>query len=126
MVLENADRYFTPITPEMEQMMMQQQAQQPPQPTPEQIIAQAQVQAEQIKAQSKAETDMLKAQIDAQKAIALDDRERDKMDQQLIIKAAEVLGKHGTAVDIERIKQMQNEPRYPDATPQQAIQQGGF
>jgi len=124
--VRNADRYFTPMTPEMEQMMMQQQAQQPPQPTPEQIIAQAQVQAEQIKAQSKAETDMLKAQIDAQKAIALDDRERDKMDQQLIIKAAEVLGKHGTAVDIERIKQMQDEPRYPDVTPQQAIQQGGF
>ena len=129
--VRNADRYFTPMTPEMEQQLMQQQqammAQQGQQPTPEQILAQAQVEAEQIRAQSKAQTDMLKAQIDAQKAIAQDDRERDKLDQQLIIKTAEILGKHGTAVDVEKIKQMQNEPRYPEAqSPTQAVQQGGF
>ena len=127
--VRNADRYFNPMTMEMEMQMIQQQqmmAQQNPQMTPEQTIAQAQVQAEQIRAESKAQTDMLRAQIDAQKSIAQDDRERDKMDQELILKAAEILGKHGTAVDVERIKQMQNEPRYPDATPTQAVQQGGF
>jgi len=124
--VRNADRYFAPMTPQMEMQLQQLAQQQQPQPTPEQIIAQAQVQAEQIKAESKAKTDMLKAQIDAQKAIAQDDRERDKMDADLLIKTAEILGKHGTAVDVERIKQLQNEPRYPNATPQQAVQQGGF
>ena len=104
----------------------QQMAQQGQQPTPEQTIAQAQVQAEQIKAESKAQTDMLKAQIDAQKAIAQDDRERDKLDQDLLIKTAEIMGKHGTAVDVEKIKQMQNAPRYPNATPTQAVQKGRF
>jgi len=90
-------------------------------------LAQAQVEVENIRAQTKAQTDMLKAQVEAQKAIALDDRERDKLDQDLLIKTAEILGKHGTAVDVEKIKQMQNEPRYPDAqTPTQAVQQGGF
>jgi len=48
------------------------------------------------------------------------------MDADLLIKTAEILGKHGTAVDVERIKQLQNEPRYPNVTPQQAVQQGGF
>ena len=128
--VRNADRYFNPLTPEIEQQLIMQQqqmmAQQGQQLTPEQTLAQAQVQAEQIKAQSKAETDMLKAQIDAQKAIAQDDRERDKLDQELLIKTAEIMGKHGTAVDVETIKQMQNAPRYPNSSPQQAIQQGGF
>lgn len=128
--VRNSDRYFNPLTPEIEQQLIMQQqqqmAQQGQQPTPEQTIAQAQVQAEQIKAESKVQTDMLKAQIDAQKAIAQDDRERDKLDQDLLIKTAEIMGKHGTAVDVERIKQMQNAPRYPNATPTQAVQQGGF
>jgi len=124
--IKNADRYFTPITPEMEQQMLMQQQQQAQQPTPEQVLAQAQVQSEQIRAQAKAETDMLKAQIEAQKAVAQDDRERDRLDQELLIKTAEILGKHGTAVDVEKIKQMQNEPRYPNVPPSQAVQQGGF
>jgi hypothetical protein len=125
--VRNADRYFTPMTPEMEQQIIQMQQQmQSQQVDPNQALAQAQVQAEQIRAQSKAQTDMLRAQIDAQKAVAQDDRERDKMDQDLLVKAAEILGKHGTAVDVERIKQMQNAPRYPDVTPTQAVQQGGF
>jgi len=124
--VRNADRYFNPLTPEVEQQLIQQQMQMAQQPTPEQVLAQAQVQAEQVKAQTKLQTDMLKAEIDAQKAIAQDDRERDKMDQELIIKAVDILGKHGTQVDIERIKAMQKEPRYPDTTPSQAVSGGRY
>jgi len=128
--VRNADRYFTPLTPEIEQQLIQQQmmmAQQNQPQDPNVALAQAQVEVENIRAQTKAQTDMLKAQIEAQKAVALDDRERDKLDQELLIKTAEILGKHGTAVDVEKIKQMQNEQRYPEAqTPTQAVQQGGF
>jgi hypothetical protein len=108
-------------------MMLVQQAQaaQQGQPDPNMALAQAQVQAEQIRAQSKAQTDMLKAQIDAQKAIAQDDRERDKMDQELILSAAKILGDYGKSVDVARIKEMQSTPRYPEATPTEAIQAGG-
>jgi hypothetical protein len=117
------------MNPQIEQqlLMMQQQmaAQNQPQ-DPNMMLAQAQVQAEQIRAQSKAQTDMLKMQLEAQKAIAADDRERDKMDADLLVKAAEIVGKYGTQVDVERIKQMQNEPRYPDATPQEAVQQAMY
>ena len=69
---------------------------------------------------------MAKIQLDAQKALAQDDRERDKMDQDLLIKAAEIIGKYGTAVDVENIRAMQKEQRFADTTPQQAIVQSRF
>ena len=124
--VRNTDRYFNPMTPEMEQQLVAQaqqaQAQQP-QMTPD---AMAVVQAEQYKADRKAETDGLKLQIDAQKAIAEDDRKRDQMDQDLLVDAAKILGEHGTRVDLERIKQMQNQPRYPQQNPAQAVVGGRY
>jgi len=106
-------------------LLMQQQqmaAQQGQQSDPNQ----AYLQAEQIKAQQKAQTDMMKIQIEAQKALAEDDRKRDEMDQDLLIKAAEIIGKYGTAVDVERIKALQAEPRYPQQSPAQAVVGGRF
>ncbi len=116
--VRNSDRYFAPMDPMIEQQMMQQQqqAQQGQQADPNA----AYLQAEQIKAQAKMQTDQLKLQLEAQKAIAEDDRKRDEMDQDLLLSAAEIIGKYGTAVDVERIKQLQNEPRYPEAQPAQA------
>jgi len=122
--MKNADRYYMPMDPQREQQlvaMQQQQAAQ--QQDPNQILAQAQIQAETIKAQAKAQSDMAKIQLDAQKALAEDDRKRDDMDQELLIKAAEVIGKYGTAVDVERIKALQSEPRFPDVAPAEAIPQ---
>jgi hypothetical protein len=101
---------------EQQMMQQQQQAQQGQQNDPNA----AYLQAEQIKAQAKMQTDQLKLQLEAQKAIAEDDRKRDEMDQDLLLSAAEIIGKYGTAVDVERIKQLQNEPRYPQAQPAQA------
>ena len=124
--IRNSDRYFTPMSNEYEQqllMMKQQQAQGKPMPLDP---GQALVQAEQLKAQAKAQSDMVKMQVDAQKAIAQDDRERDKMDQDLLIKAAEILGKYDTSVDIETIKQSQKEPRYPNERPSEAVSGGRF
>ena len=116
--VRNSDRYFAPMDPMIEQQMMmqQQQAQQGQQSDPNA----AYLQAEQIKAQSKMQIEQLKLQLAAQKAIAEDDRKRDEMDQDLLISAAEIIGKYGTAVDVERIKTMQNEPRYPQEQPAQA------
>ena len=109
--IRNSERYFLPITPEIEQQMLQQQqqaaAQQPPQPDPNAAF----MQAEQMKAQTRAQVDMMKAQMDNQyKYAALaadDDLKRDEMVQDLAVKVAEILGKYGTAVDVEGIKQEQ-------------------
>jgi len=48
------------------------------------------------------------------------------MDQDLLVNAAEILGKYGTAVDVAQIKQMQNVPRYPAESPAQAVTGGRF
>jgi hypothetical protein len=123
--VKNVDRYFNPMTPETEAQLIQQQ-QEMAQQNPQLSDGEALVQAEQYKADKKAEMDMLKAQIDAQKAIAVDDRERDALDQELIIKAAEILGKYGTAVDTAKIKQAQEEPRYPQEPPATAVEGGRY
>lgn len=65
----NAERYFNPMNPQMEQQIVQQamqaaQAQQ--QPDPNAANAQAIIQAEQIKAQAKMQSDMAKMQLQAQ------------------------------------------------------------
>ena len=109
--VRNADRYFAPITPEIEAQMlqMQQQAQ----------AAQGQasdpnaafLQAEQMKAQSKMQTDMAKLQLDAQKAASEDDLKRDKMAQDLLVDAAKIYGQYGTAVDVARVQAEQDKAR---------------
>ena len=127
--VRNADRYYSPMTPQIEQQLIQQmQAQQAQQiqNDPNAMLAQAQIQAEQIKAQSKQQEVAAKIQLDAQKALAQDDRERDQMDQDLLLKAAEVLGRWGQQVDVEAIKAAQKAPRYPDTAPQEAVQQARF
>ena len=40
-----------------------------------------------------------------------DDLNRDKMNQELLIEAAKILGQYGTAVDVERVRAMQAAPR---------------
>jgi hypothetical protein len=123
--VRNSDRYFAPMDMQVEQQLQQQAAQQQQQPPVDQQ-AQAIIQAEQIKAQANKEVQMLKLQIEAQKAIAADDRERDKMDQQLMTDAAKILGQYGSAVDVASVKQAQAAPRYPAESPAQAVIGGRF
>ena len=116
--IRNSDRYIAPMTVEIEQMMLQMQMQQQQmaetqaqQPDPSQAF----VQAEMMKSQM----DMQKASMDNQFKMhelgMKDDLERDKMVQDLAIKIAEVLGKYGTAVDVEEIKEEQNAVREHNA-----------
>ena len=113
--VRNTDRYFNPMTPEQEQQLIQQAQQAQSQDSGLSGDAQAVMQAEAYKTDKKAETDQMKMQIDAQKALAQDDRERDKMDQDLIINAAKILGDHGTKVDIEKLRALQNRDRQQNA-----------
>jgi len=98
--LHNADRYWLPIAPPQpgQAQQPQQGGQQGGDP------AQALVQAEQIKAQAKMATDAQRIQLDAYKAQLQDDRERDRMTQDMEIAMAQVAGKYGIALDTARIK----------------------
>lgn len=122
--IRNSTRYFNPMNPQIEQQLLQQQQQaaQQQQGQPQDAQAQAYLQAEMAKVQAKAQSDMaqlqaknqieqFKLQLQAQQASMDDDRARDQMDQDLLVSAAEILGKYGTALDVERIKQLQAEPR---------------
>ena len=115
--IRNADRYFAPITPEIEmqllQMQQQQQAalasQQPSDP------AQAMVQAEAMKAQTNAQVQMTKAQMENQRKMhemaMKDDLARDQMAQDLYVDAATLAGQYGQAVDLAKIKAEQDKER---------------
>jgi hypothetical protein len=122
--LRNINRYFKPMDMQQEMALLDQAQQQETEQPMDQ--AAAYLQAEQLKAEAKSQTDMARLQIDAQKAIAQDDRVRDQMDQDLLVKAAEILGKYQTNVDVAGVKQAQAIPRYPQDTPAQAVTGGRF
>ena len=64
-----------------------------------------------MKVQANAQTDAAKMQMEMAKAAAKDDLERDKMDQDLMLKSAEILGKYETSVETEKLRTLQRAPR---------------
>ena len=114
--LTNVDRYFLPIQP---QQPGQEQQQQPGQGQQGGDPSQAIVQAETIKAQAKMASDQQKLQLDFIKAQMQDDRERDRMLQDMEIAMAQVAGKYGIAIDSARIKAEQASNGQQAPMPQQ-------
>ncbi len=109
--VRNADRYYAPITPEIEAQMLQRQQQVQAAQGQAADPNAAFLQAEQMKAQTKMQTDMAKLQLDAQKAASEDDLKRDKMAQDLLVDAAKIYGQYGTAVDVARVQAEQDKIR---------------
>ena len=109
--IRNADRYFAPMTQEIEQQMLQMQQQAQAQQGQAADPNAAFLQAEQMKAQTKAQTDMAKLQLEMQKAAANDDLKRDQMAQDLLVNAAKIYGEYGTSVDVARIQAEQDKAR---------------
>ena len=113
--IHNADRYYNPMNPQIEQQLLAmaaqaaqgQQQQQPSDPNA------AFLQAEQMKMSARVQADMAKTQLDAEKMRMDDDLERDRMAQDLAIKAAELLAKTGVQLDLNAIKREQQMPRMP-------------
>ena len=109
--IRNADRYFAPITPEIEAQMLQAQQQaQAEQGQPSDPNA-AFLQAEQMKVQAKSQSDQMKIQLDAQKAAADNDLKRDQMAQDLLVNAAKIYGEYGTSVDVAKVQAEQDKVR---------------
>ena len=86
----------------------------PPPPSPEQILAQVQVQAIQADIQKKA----AELELQREEMLRKDDRERDKIDADVMIKAAEIEAKYGAQVNTARIEAAMQRDR--DAMRQQA------
>ena len=75
------------------------QAQQPAKPSPEEMLAQVQVQSIQADIQKKA----AELELDRQKAMMADDRERDKMDIDKFIKLRELELKYGAVINEQQL-----------------------
>lgn len=123
---KNSDRYFLPISDEQEKKMAEDAANQPPPKTPEQQIAEAQIQIEQMKAQATNERELMKAKKDlmlrqADLALKLketqmtddrerintkleDDRERDKMSMDMAMKKLDLELKYQVKVAEQQMK----------------------
>lgn len=114
--IHNADRYYNPMNPQIEQQLLAMAAQaaqgDPSQQQPSDPNA-AFLQAEQMKMSARVQADMAKTQLDAEKMRMDDDLERDRMAQDLAIKAAELLAKTGVQLDLNAIKREQQMPRMP-------------
>lgn len=73
---------------------------QPPGPSPEQVLAEAQVEIERAKAEAQ-----------SFKVILDDDRERDKMEIEAMLKLAEIKARYNQAVDVAELKAFMDERR---------------
>lgn len=103
--LKDAGRYWKEITPEVEQQMAMAASNQPP--SPDEILARAQLAKVKAEAFSKAQDASLeraKLQLDA-------DNARDKIDADVILRAADLMGKYGQPIDVQAILMMVNRPR---------------
>lgn len=85
-----------------------------PKPSPEEILAQVQAQAIQADIQKKA----AELELQREEMLRKDDRERDKLDADVMIKAAEIQAKYGAQVNVAQIEAMIQRDR--EATRQQA------
>lgn len=105
---KNPDAFFSPITPEQEAMMAQQQAAaQAQQKDPNQLLAEvemAKAQAETYAKLQQLAIDRAQLQLDA-------DLKRDEMEANVILKAAEIAAKGGQPVDWAGIIEMTRRPR---------------
>ncbi len=81
--------------------------QEPPKPTPEEMLAQVQVQSIQADiAKKQAELELKREEM-----VRNDDRERDKIEADAILRAAEIKAKYGAQVDIAHIEAMMERDR---------------
>lgn len=108
----DSTRYFAEVTPEVQQRLAAQKGSGPP---PDQQ-AMAYMQVEQAKAAAARQSAMQKLDVEAAKAQAADDRERDRMAQELHLKAAEIAAKHGAAVNMAAIRAEQDRERLAVST----------
>ena len=128
--ISNVDRYFLPMQPAQPQQPPPGGEQQQPQSDP----AQAMVEAETIKAQAKLQSDAQRMQLEFMKAQMQDDRERDRMLQDLEIAMAQISAKYGMAIDTAQIKaeqastqamtQAMMQPQQQPMQPQQGMPNG--
>jgi hypothetical protein len=117
--IRDVTRYFRNITSEeIQQYMQQQQGNQPEQPDVAQLIAQ--VEAEKIRADI--ENANKKVALEFIKTRMQDDRERDRAETDMHLRAAEMQAKYGAQVNMAQIRADTDRQRAMDQAAMQAMQ----
>ena len=96
---KDASRYFKTVDVQQIQQQIQQQAQNQP-PDPNMML----VQIEGQKAQAQAQINAAKVQADIQDSLRQDQREREKMQMDMMVRVAEIEAKYGTQVNVAHIE----------------------
>lgn len=109
--IHNADRYYMPMDQQTEQQLQQQAAQAAQQqPDPNAQVIQAQMQIETQKAQGRMAEAEMKTAADMQKAAAQNDLDRDRMEQDAVLKLIE-MGQQNARAEASEIRALQAVPR---------------
>jgi hypothetical protein len=108
----DSQNFWKQVTEEQLQQIAQQKAQQPPPPTPEQVIAQAQMEIEKMRAEKDIAIKQHELELRELEIRLRDDRERDKNAADVVLKKLDIEAHYGVAVqqaqidaDIERERQ---------------------
>jgi hypothetical protein len=106
--IKDVSRYFNNVSQEQAMQMAQQASQNKP-PDPNQMLVQIEQQKAQV-AQIKAQADVVinqqKLDIQREEAIMQDARERERIQADAMLKAAEIQAKYGSQIDITRLERM--------------------
>lgn len=105
--MHNAERYYQPMNPQVEQQLLAMAAQAAQGQQPAADPNAAFLQAEQMKTSARVQADTRKMQLDFVKAQMEDDRERDKMVQDLAVEAAKLLANSGIKLNEQQIRAQQ-------------------
>lgn len=97
---KDVSRYFGPVGPQEMQMMQQQTEQAAAKPDPAELLAEV----ERQKILADIEISAAKVRLEEAKVKLGDDRERDKLEADVALRAAEMEMKYGTQVDLARIR----------------------
>jgi len=98
--LKDVDNYFmSPDSPQAQQIMAQ-ASQKPKKKSPEETLAEVQVQ----QIQSEMQSAVMKLQLDREKMFMEDERKRDELDAKLTLDAIELQAKYGTQIDVAELK----------------------
>ena len=98
--LKDVDNYFmSPSSPQAQQIMAQ-AAQKPKKKSPEETLAEVQIQ----QIQADMQTEAVKLQLEREKMFMEDERKRDELDAKISLDALELQAKYGTQIDIAELK----------------------
>lgn len=113
---KDVSRYFKPVDPQALQQIMQNMANQPPSDPNAQMVQleQQKAQVQGMKAQADTQLAVQKLELEKQKIAMEDARERERMQAEIALKAAEIQAKYGAQINMAELQAVFNHRKEMD------------